>query len=76
MSARCGKTDLPVDQCAGACCRPDLKREHFPVGPVPARVRFQAGRWSKCDHCDGKIKPGQEAGYDADGGLVCERHLS
>ena len=75
MNERCEDTGLLVAQCAGACCRPDLKVV-LPVGPVHARVRFEAGRRSKCDHCGGDILPGQEAGYDSDDNLVCERHLS
>lgn len=71
---RCDVTELPVDQCAGVCCRPDLKTP--PVERVRTVITFEAKFRSKCDHCEGTIEPGKRMGFDLDDNRVCERHLS
>lgn len=71
---RCDVTELPVDQCAGACCRPDLKAQS--IEKVRTTTTFEARFRSKCDHCEGMIEPGQRMGFDLDDNRVCERHLS
>lgn len=71
---RCDKTELPADQCVGACCRPDLKTP--PVERARPRVVFEARYRSKCDHCEGVIEPGERMGFDADDNRVCGRHLA
>ena len=73
MSERCEDTGLLVAQCAGACCRPDLKTP--PAERVRTGATFEAQYRSKCDLCGGDILPGQQAGYDSDDNLVCQRHL-
>lgn len=71
---RCDVTDMLADQCAGVCCRPDLKTP--PTEKVRTGATFEARYRSKCDHCDGVIEPGQRMGFDRDDNRVCERHLS
>ena len=74
MSERCELTDLPADQCAGTCCRPDLKTPA--IERVQCATTFEARFRSRCDHCDGMIEPGQQMGFDGDDNRVCQRHLS
>lgn len=74
MSERCDKTDLPVDQCAGACCRPDLAKAEAP-GQVEVRVRFTARFNSPCDFCDERIREGEPMAFGPDDSRVCKRHL-
>lgn len=74
MTARCEKTDLPVDQCAGACCRPDLSKPE-PAEQVRVSVQFTARFNSPCDVCDGRIVEGEPMGFGEGDARVCKRHL-
>lgn len=54
---RCNATDLPKGECAGACCRPDLKAFR-PIPEVWMRVTEPAGRPvvpSAADVADGNV---------------------
>ena len=74
MSERCEMTDLPIDQCAGKCCRPDLKPD--PPEQVHVRVQFMAQYDSRCDLCDERIRTGEPMGFGLADARICKRHLS
>lgn len=66
---RCIHELLP-GQCA--ICNP---RVPVNLDDVQVIARFQAQFAGRCDHCDGPVRVGDQAGYDQDRELICQTCL-